>query len=119
VVGTGFGNANLLMPAVLATDVIGLHRKGEVLMYPAVFPEDSLRIGVIAFERLDSVNVAHHPLTRLDLFQIDQSGGPAFATGIFLQPPTAEMMRAGDDSGFDPFRDPHFVHEVTDLRVHF
>ena len=29
------------------------------------------------------------------------------------------MVRTGDDAGFDPFRHPNFVDEVTDLGVDF
>ena len=42
VVGAGFSDTNLLMPAVLAAYVVGLHGKSQILMHPAVFPENSL-----------------------------------------------------------------------------
>src|SRR5262249_29172139 len=84
VVGTRFDNTNLLMPAVLATDIVGLHRKSKVLMHSTVFPENSLGVRVITLKRFDSVNVPHHPLAGFDLFQIHQCSGPAFAAGIFL-----------------------------------
>jgi len=35
VVGTRFDNTNLLVPAVLDADAIGLHGKGQVLVSPA------------------------------------------------------------------------------------
>ena len=119
VVGAWFGNAHLLVPTVLAADVIGLHGKREVLVHAAVFPKNSLRVRVVALKGFDAVNVAHHPLAGFDLFQIHQRGGPTFATEIFLQPPTAEVVRTSDDAGFDTFRDPHFIDEVTDLGMNF
>jgi hypothetical protein len=91
------------MPAVLAADEVRLYEKCEILVHPAVFPENSLRVRVIALERLDAVNVTHHPLARFDLFQIHQGCGPALAARIFLQPPTAEVVRASDDARFDTF----------------
>ena len=61
----------------------------------------------------------HHPLALAHVLQIHQRRRPALAALIFVQAPTADMMRARDDTGLDPFGHPNFVDEVTDLRMDF
>ena len=87
--GPGLVIAHFLMPAMLAAYVVGLHRERQILMDATVFPKNSLRVGIVAFERLDTVNMSHHPLARAHLFQIDQRRRPALAALIFGQAPTA------------------------------
>src|SRR5262249_61946670 len=48
----------------------------------------------------------------------DARGGPALATRLRAEPPAPQMMGAGDAAGPYRLRDPHLVHEVTDLRLH-
>ena len=92
VLRAGLGDAHLLMPAVLAADEIGLHRRRQVLMHAAVLPEDARRIGIVALEGLDAVDRPHHPLAFTDLLQVDQRRRPTLAAGIFLQTPAAEIL---------------------------
>lgn len=68
VFGAWFADANFLVPAVLAADVVGLYRKRQVLMNTGVFPENSFRVGIVALERLDTVYRPHHPFALADLF---------------------------------------------------
>src|SRR5947209_19740408 len=68
-------------------------------------------------ERLHAMHLAHSSPAGIDLFQVDQGRGPAFAAGIFLKPPSSEMVRAGDYSGTDCFRNPDFVQEISNRRL--
>src|SRR3954468_17502199 len=101
IVCTRFRDAHLLMPAVLSAYEIGLHRKCQILMHPAVGPENSLRIRVFTLERFDTVDLAHHPFSFTHLLQIHERGRPTLAAGFFLQAPSPKMMRAGNDAGLN------------------
>ena len=57
-------DTHFLMPAMSAAYWIGLHRKGQVLMYTGIFPPYPFRVFIRASEGLDTVNLAKHPLMR-------------------------------------------------------
>src|ERR1039457_3054186 len=99
------------MPAVLPADGVGLHRKYQVLMHARIFPPYPLRVGILALERLDTVNLAHHPFSRRPLLEIDQCRRPSLTPGVLLEAPTPEMMRACDHSRPNSFRHPHLRSE--------
>src|SRR6202453_3235584 len=98
----GFAHRNFLMPAVLSADWIGLNGEGQVLGRPCIFPMDTRRIRIVALEGLNAVDRPHHPLSRLNLLQIDQRCRPAFTTKIFFQTPASEGMRASDNARRNP-----------------
>src|SRR3954451_14611251 len=106
------------MPAVLSAYEIGLHRKRQILMHPAVGPEDSLRIRVFTLERFDAVDLAHHPFSFTHLLEIHECGGPTLAAGFFLQAPSPKVMRAGNDAGLDSLCYPYLIDEVADFGMH-
>ena len=118
VFGAWFGHANLLMPAMLAADKVGLHGKGQILMHSGILPENSLGVRIIAFERLDPVHMAHHPFPIADPLKIDKRGGPTLAPLIFSQTPPTEVVRARNDTRLDSFRHPDLIDEIADLRMH-
>ena len=64
------------------------------------------------------MDVPEPPLPVTQALHVDEGGGPALAPRVLLEPPAAEVMRAGDDAGPDRFGHPDLVHEVTDLRLH-
>ena len=63
-----------LMPAVLAADRIGLHRKDQVLMDTRILPVNSGRISIVTCKRMNAMDLTHPPLSRLNLRQLDESG---------------------------------------------
>src|SRR5579862_7282137 len=98
---TGPTHCDFLMPAVLSADRVGLNGEGQVLMHACILPVHAGGIGIVAFERLNAVDLPHHPLAGLNFFQIDKSGGPTLAARIFLQTPASQMMRTGNHSRTD------------------
>ena len=89
ILGTGLGHAHFLMPAMLAADKVGLHREGQILMHPAIFPENSFRIRVATLEWLDAVHMTHHPLAIAYALQIHKRGRPPLGAA----PSTVESVR--------------------------
>src|ERR1700754_1646348 len=87
---------HFLMPAMHAAHGIGMHREGQILMYAAFFPEDSLGIRVITLERLDAFELPQTPAPLAEFFDVNQSGCPAVCAFVLLQAPAPQMMRTGD-----------------------
>src|SRR5438552_10608341 len=92
IVRTGLGHGHLLVPAVLTADGIGLHRERQVLVHARFLPPDPLRVGIVALERSDAVHLAHPPLTRRVLTQVDERRAPALATEALVKAPAADVM---------------------------
>src|SRR5262245_37080750 len=103
------------MPTVHAADRIGMDRMRQVLRYPSVAPPNAPRVGVVALERLRSVFLANEPLAGFRLLNIDDAAAVATCGPVLIAPPTAEMVRAGDDAGADSFRDPDAIDKVTNF----
>src|SRR5580704_1887996 len=113
-----FAHRDSLVPAMLSADRVGLNGEGQILMYARIFPVDARRIGIVAFEGLNAMDRAHHPLPRFDLLQIDQRRGPAFTAKIFFQTPPPEMMGASNNAGTHAFSRPNSVNEIADRSLH-
>ena len=102
---------------MLSADVVGLHRKGQVLVNAGILPPHPPGVLVGALERLNAVKLSHHPLPGLHLLQLDQGRGEMAAAGFLLQAPAPQVMRARHHAGPDPLGDPDPVHEIADLGV--
>src|SRR5271166_3614904 len=107
------------MPAMHAADGIGMNWEGDVLMHPGIAPPDSLRLGVGAIVWRNAFQLAHLPLAFCDFFQINPRTRHSLNLILFINPPPAKMMRAGNYAWRQAFRDPRVQHEVSDLGVNF
>src|SRR5437899_5435780 len=116
IVGSRLGDRDLLVPAVLAAQGIGLDRERQVLVDARLRPPDPRRVGVVARERPDALPLAHPPLPALDLLEVDERGGPALASRVPVKSPSPQMVRARDHAGADRLRRPDPVDEVADRR---
>src|SRR5881392_1194683 len=116
IVGSRLGDRDLLVPAVLAAQGIGLDRERQVLVDARLRPPDPRRVGVVARERPDALPLAHPPLPALDLLEVDERGGPALASRVPVKSPSPQMVRARDHAGADRLRRPDPIDEVADRR---
>src|SRR5215469_3212356 len=64
------------------------------------------------------MNLAHHPLSRPDLSQVNQCSGPPFTTSLLLQSPASQVVGAGDNAGSDCLGDPDLVDEIANRGLH-
>ena len=119
ILGTRLCHAHFLMPAMLAADKVGLHREGQILMHPGIFPENSFRVWIATLEWLDAVHMTHHPLAIAYALQIHKRGRPPLASLCLSQAPSAQVMRTSNDARLDSLRHPDFVDEVADLSMDF
>src|SRR5712691_7046535 len=108
--------SDLLVPAVHATDGIGMDGERQVLMHAAVAPPDARGIRIGAGEGADPLHLSQPPAA-IFLLNVYHAGGPAAAL-ILWSPPAAEMMRAGYNSRLDTLGYPHVVNKVADVRRH-
>src|SRR6266404_9781653 len=106
------------MPAVHSAHGIGVDRECKVLMHAAFLPEDSLRVGIVALERLDAFDLTKPPPPIAQLIQIDKRGRPSVGALIILQSPAAEVMRARDNARPDAFGRPYSNDEVPYFCAH-
>src|SRR5689334_21822321 len=112
---SSFRDHDFLVPAMLSADWIRLYRKYQVLVDAGIFPMNPRGIGIVARERTNSMDLAHHPLPRLYLLQVNQRSGPAFSAGIFLKAPASEMVRARYHTGPDRLGHPDPIDKVADV----
>ena len=61
-----------------------MNREGEVLMHTAFLPEDPLRVGIVALERLDAFELTQPPTTVAHLIKIDKRGCPSVCALVIL-----------------------------------
>ena len=92
---------------------------GDVLVYAPVAPEYPLGIGVFAVEGADALGGAHAPSSFSVAFDGDGVDGPAVSFGVVLAAPAADVVGASHYARLHALGDPHFIHEVTDIGVHF
>ena len=118
IAGRGPAHRHPLVPAVHPGDGIGLNGKGEVLMNTAVGPPDAAAVGVVADKRPDTLDPPEAHDTRRDLLPNDPHGRPPAGARLVSEPPSAQMMRAGDDFRAYALGHPRLVHEVPDLCLH-
>src|ERR1700756_5028296 len=90
-------DADLLVPAMGTAYWVGLDRKDQVLMNAGVFPPDAFRIRIGAREAPHAMDLAHQPLAWRNLTQIHQRSRPFFTANLFVQPPSAQVMRTRDN----------------------
>src|ERR1700680_2861064 len=61
------------------------------------------------------VPLPHHPGALFFMAQLDQSARPSLSAAVLLEPPAAQVMRAGDHARPDRFGHPYLVDEIANL----
>ena len=110
---------HLLVPAVHSAHRIGVDREGEVLVHAHLAPPYALRVGVVALEGLDAVDLAHGVFPITLLIEANDGGGDPGRALVFAQTPAAQVMRHGDDAGFQALRHPASRDEMAYLGLDF
>src|SRR3970282_502726 len=106
------------MPAMHTAHRIGVNRKRQVLMHTAFAPPDSLRIRVVALERLYTFDLSQPPPGFAQLLNVNERRSPAIRPLIFLCSPATQMMRAAHNPRPDSLSHPYSQHEVADVGRH-
>src|SRR5256885_14792739 len=103
---------HFLMPAMHATDRIGMDSKGQVLMHTALTPENTGGVWIIALKRTYPLHLSHTPYSVAFLPQFYQSRRPAVRTCARRKAPSTEMMRTGNDARTDAISNPRPIDIV-------